>query len=81
MKHMTLADINELKELIAAKEDRLHAIYRQLDMLKMDPEKATRAQVRKNRKIFKDLEKEACDIIRYLAKAKKQVRAFYSPAA
>lgn len=80
MKTMTLDAINELKSLIAAKEDRLRAIYRQLDMLKL-PDNATKAQIRRNHKLFVELETEACDIIRYLAKAKKQVRAFYAPAA
>ena len=82
MKTMTLDNISELKELVTAREDRLHAIYRQLDMLKLDPAtNPTKAQVRKNRKLFDELEKEACEIIRFLAKAKKQIKAFYAPAA
>lgn len=82
MKTMTLDNISELKELVTAREDRLHAIYNQLGMLKLDPaSNPTRAQVRKNRKLFDELEKEACEIIRFLAKAKKQIKAFYAPAA
>lgn len=82
MKTMTLATITTIKNLIVAKEDRLHAIYNQLDSLKLDPAtNPTKTQVRKNRKLFDELEKEACEIIRFLAKARKQIKAFYAPAA
>ncbi len=81
MKHMTLKDVDELRELIFAKEARINAINRRATEIALACREMDLDQLISARNEIAELREELEAEKKWIAKAKGEIRKFYYPAS
>lgn len=80
MKTMTTKDIQELRNLIAQKTDRLESLYGYLCVLRKRLPNMSRLQLQITQAELADIDEEAKELKAFIENAKKEIASFYAPA-
>lgn len=80
MKTITTKDIQELRNLIEQKTDRLESLYGYLSVLRKRLPDMSRLQLQITQAELKDIDEEAQELKAFIEDAKKEIAFFYTPA-